>query len=577
MAGLLYDLNETTVYDLNDDEIIETGSFNSHFYNPVLEDKGKRIVRFQRKDLLFLSSVNNNLSVPLVLKQISKNIPRCKFVTTTQLQNYTLNSNNNLFKKILPKKGPIHCTECNVLLTGSIARHFLLKNKPADEKFLCKTCKYIAPSNCSFQAHLRLHSDEGPFVCPDCGKCFENSCSLKNHVTHVCFHLVKRVKFNCPVPRCRRLFVVDHSFKKHFFTHFLPVLYCTVCDLYFNFGERGDHIKQHHNRTKYLQKRYECVMCEEKMAIVKCWEHIEHHMPKRDLYLYVYVCKSCQSTFRSISTYGIHVRKCNKRDLTFDINDESQQGSDGLIYPRKLCFSVCFKCNTKSALSFTLAMQCIRCAKCSEKLGILPVKEIAKRPKALIQCLLCREHILQDNIISHTKKCKFSTPLVKISVYDRCKVDNVRKMLSDDQEESPKKKRKSNMNATLSSNTETETPVLFDGIYRCKFCDYAHTCRREFHNHIISHRNVATSYQCMECGDCFVVKLSLERHLMYFHKIVNVDNYFKENECFDKMASVKEELKENQCSVCMQEFSNEPELNNHFRIHGMAFLQCSIK
>ena len=40
-----------------------------------------------------------------------------------------------------------------------------------------------------------------------------------------------------------------------------------------------------------------------------------------------------------------------------------------------------------------------------------------------------------------------------------------------------------------------------------------------FVEHIKSHRQSSTMYQCMECGECFAVKPSLEKHLKIEHKV----------------------------------------------------------
>nr|CAH7723455.1 unnamed protein product [Callosobruchus chinensis] len=92
----------------------------------------------------------------------------------------------------------------------------------------------------------------------------------------------------------------------------------------------------------------------------------------------------------------------------------------------------------------------------------------------------------------------------------------------------------------------------------------------------------------MECGECFVVKPSLMKHLMHFHNISDCEAYVEANDCYDvdavkelqetvrlgPLASKEsdEPLKENQCRVCREQFEDSVSLNKHFRIHGMAFL-----
>ncbi|VEN61784.1 unnamed protein product [Callosobruchus maculatus] len=135
--------------------------------------------------------------------------------------------------------------------------------------------------------------------------------------------------------------------------------------------------------------------------------------------------------------------------------------------------------------------------------------------------------------------------------------------------------------------------MKFDGTYYCKLCDFKNEDRAEFHQHIKTHRDVSTAYQCMECGECFVVKPSLMKHLMHFHNISDCEGYLEANDCYDvdavkelqetvrlgPLASKEsdEPLKENQCRVCREEFEDSVSLNKHFRIHGMAFLLKNSK
>lgn len=92
-----------------------------------------------------------------------------------------------------------------------------------------------------------------------------------------------------------------------------------------------------------------------------------------------------------------------------------------------------------------------------------------------------------------------------------------------------------------------------------------------------------TSYQCMDCGECFIVRPSLIKHLIYYHEITDTEKYFSENSCFDEKAIMKNrsrlevKVDKNQCKVCMRRFSNSTDLDTHFRTHGMAFLMRSKK
>lgn len=195
--------------------------------------------------------------------------------------------------------------------------------------------------------------------------------------------------------------------------------------------------------------------------------------------------------------------------------------------------------------------------------------------------------------------CNFSNEARKSP--DRITVKEESVVLSDSpkSEESVKKKRKkTNLSPRtkklLSTEPEVEftveEPIPFDGIYYCKLCNFSSDNRNNFHEHIVLHRDISTSYQCMECGDCFVVKPSLCKHLIYYHQIHDVDKYFEENNCFDKEAvselqemiklapcAIRERVEKNQCRVCLEVFKDNLELKKHYRVHGMAFLMLNSK
>ncbi|KAK6630540.1 hypothetical protein RUM43_014525 [Polyplax serrata] len=113
--------------------------------------------------------------------------------------------------------------------------------------------------------------------------------------------------------------------------------------------------------------------------------------------------------------------------------------------------------------------------------------------------------------------------------------------------------------------------------FMCAVCKEIYQDGKEFREHIGSHRLEENTYQCLECGECFVVRPSLEKHLLAFHKIKNTERYITENErCTPQKEVVEPEvetLKENQCKVCRDQFERAIDLTKHFRIHGMAFLK----
>ena len=127
--------------------------------------------------------------------------------------------------------------------------------------------------------------------------------------------------------------------------------------------------------------------------------------------------------------------------------------------------------------------------------------------------------------------------------------------------------------------------------YECSKCHHVDSCVESFHEHIKLHHTDKSAFQCMECGMCFVVKPSFEKHLFVSHRIKDVEAYLQNNNCCVNSGKGEEaedisqhkgasrasedfppDLVENQCRVCREIFDSAFQLNKHFRTHGMAFL-----
>lgn len=595
MAGFLPHPKAAVVHDVAENEVEEDIDVNSRFYIPHPDDKGKSVIRFKAEDLLFLSSMCDKV-VPLVLKQISPNTPKCKFVTLSP--HNSLNSNVSSIVNAMTKstshnnntvddRNSICCIECKQPQSVSMTEHFLMGNRPCNETLKCPLCIFIAPTSCSLWAHIRVHKNLRPFVCPECGTEFDNSQTLYAHMRDVCFHLAKRVRFKCPAQRCRKLFSLSESFTLHFYVHFKTVYYCTECKLnLYELEEKEMHTRMHESKEVCFETKYKCTVCSAGcVSATGSKKHIEAHTREVGVCVYVYTCRWCKSNFRSAYNYDGHIQKCSKRFDDKRLQVFNLHKNEDLKGISKRFFSACVKCNTKFAVHLDVLQQYEKCVHCNAKIIIVAVEQQpmcdvvgTSKIKAVNTCLLCKVAFPSDKITLHAKKCKYSRPVVNISAYDKSKVEHFKRATTDHEEEKSAKKRKNTCNTVPFDdvNLEAETPKPFDGTYRCKFCNFARADRTEFHDHVKAHKELSTAYQCMECGDCFVVKLSLTKHLMHFHKILDIDTYFRENDCYDKEA-VAEQVKENQCSVCMQQFSDERELNNHFRIHGMAFLMYNLK
>lgn len=610
MGGFLPHPDITMLYDVEDDELPNNVTPSTRFYSPLFNEIGLEKVMMYPNDLLFLYAAPGGGTTDLLcLKQISSNIPRCEFITLNKNQNATpantfqprivsvksesedMQEDISQIKNKANSNFPV-CSECGQHQKSTMVDHFLGQNKPDNESLKCDACNYIAPTECSLSAHVRFHDDIAPHVCPECGKDFPSSQQLNDHLDLVCFHLAKEVRFRCPAKKCGKLFVQIVTFTAHFMTHMQCLNKCSICvEKYFQDDELAEHVGEHDGSNVSFEKVYKCSVCPEAYpaaAKSELKEHVESHVSEKTHRVYAYICRKCRTYIRSSLAYANHLLRCPKFNQNQGANEDVDTRNRAHFVT-----TICFTCHTKFRYKINVArFKPVICPTCGKKFETT-VAEIPPTNK----CVLCNLVLKPSEKETHKLKCKYSRPVVELICDD---LENP-KILADYLKESAKKRKKKSSSVPMNKSKkplleesdlylEAGKPVEFDGIYRCKLCEYVNDKRDEFHIHVVSHRDVSTSYQCMECGECFVVKPSLVKHLHYFHKVSNTEEYFEVNNCFDKDAvkeleetmklapgEIKGPVEENQCRVCLKKFENDLELKKHFRVHGMAFLLHNSK
>lgn len=667
MMGFLPHPGITKLFDVKEDEIEENFYINTQFYSPENCDKGKQIITLLPNDLLFCGVGENSVMIQLTLKQISKNIPLCQFVTTDcqkklketflssensskvklEIFEHTENSQCNEYKLAensiqIPVISKIEslgardlsaypkCPECNKTQRCSMKMHFIGKNIPIDEKLKCSLCKYVSSTDCSHTAHERIHSNISPFICPECGKKFESREYLMKHLDDVCFHLAKQVRIRCPGKKCGKLFASTTTFSFHFTQHIHTWMQCTVCkECFESIIAFSEHAKIHSNLC-FSDKVFKCLGCKNDGSMIyqdNVKQHLDFHTNDRSRYMYVFVCKFCRNYFRSTVTYAAHLQKCQKmqamvkQGYSYSV-DFCVQCHNRIIFYDNENFVACTKCRCINSFNPNNVNETM----CNNQLSIRNNDE-----HKIKICFLCKDDNINKN---HILTCPYRNTEIKmksqefeisrnlllssdISTDSSVEYENDEtsdrksraeneikdalmehnetksdiKILINNQETLKRKRKRAQLvfrprKIILSSVPDTvadlqaEMAKSFNGTYYCKMCDLKETDRDKFHLHIKTHRDISTDYQCMDCGECFVVKPSLIKHLKHFHKIEDTNSYLENNDCYDKNAveelkeilkltpdECRESVKENQCGVCLQEFSDDVALETHIKKH----------
>ncbi|XP_068951436.1 zinc finger protein 131 isoform X2 [Petaurus breviceps papuanus] len=130
------------------------------------------------------------------------------------------------------------------------------KQRPGKKIHVCQYCDKQFDHFGHFKEHLRKHTGEKPFECPNCHERFARNSTLKCHLT-ACQSGVGAKKgrkklYECQV--CNSVFNSWDQFKDHLVIHTGDKPnHCTLCDLWFMQGnELKRHLKEIHNISERI-------------------------------------------------------------------------------------------------------------------------------------------------------------------------------------------------------------------------------------------------------------------------------------------------------------------------------------
>uniref|UniRef100_A0A8C3GTL7 Zinc finger protein 131 n=2 Tax=Corvus moneduloides TaxID=1196302 RepID=A0A8C3GTL7_CORMO len=177
--------------------------------------------------------------------------PSCKqeHMKTHSTENYKCDICN---KRYLRESALKQHLTCYHLDEGGASK----KQRPGKKIHVCQYCDKQFDHFGHFKEHLRKHTGEKPFECPNCHERFARNSTLKCHLT-ACQSGAGAKKgrkklYECQV--CNSVFNSWDQFKDHLVIHTGDKPnHCTLCDLWFMQGsELRRHLKDMHNISELL-------------------------------------------------------------------------------------------------------------------------------------------------------------------------------------------------------------------------------------------------------------------------------------------------------------------------------------
>lgn len=171
--------------------------------------------------------------------------------------------------------------------------------------FKCPDCSKCFRHRSVLELHKRIHSKEKTHQCIVCGKSFNTSKSLEQHVT---FHHKKPYKCT----DCGKEFAFLQTLKNHEKLHQEKPFRCTYCPkAYSDEAQLQQHVLSHNG-----DKPHKCHICDKRFEIIyQLRDHMNTHSGDRP-----HQCEECGKTFTWLSSLLVHQKNAHKRHNTNHFN-----------------------------------------------------------------------------------------------------------------------------------------------------------------------------------------------------------------------------------------------------------------
>lgn len=275
---------------------------NEDLYNPLF--KIEKEEKFTNDiDIILeetVDDVTNDFNLEEDLITISKNIenqflkPIDSIVQISELKDTICNLEQQEHVFLCPTCGKSYNNKC------SYYYHIKVTHKPKgkngnDEICACEICGAKCKGIGNLKRHLKIHDPKNPHICIICDKKFSFKAHLDMHM-----HMHKGTKpLKCKI--CGQGAVHKEALKTHmrFHTGEKPFA-CTKCDARFY---SSSHLRSH--EKQHINKVYCCELCNKEYRSLRTFQkHKKSHDPSK-----WYNCEFCDKTFSDSRRRNVHMQK----------------------------------------------------------------------------------------------------------------------------------------------------------------------------------------------------------------------------------------------------------------------------